>query len=60
MLVLTMVEADYRSFLQKRYFLIMQYRIRRKEVVKENSFWNDADTAVDEHVNVVTDIYLKS
>ena len=41
-----------RRFLRKSYFLIKLFQIRRKEVVKENNFWNNADTAFYRHVNV--------
>jgi hypothetical protein len=33
-------------------FLIMLFRFRRKEVVKENSFWNNADTTSNRYVDV--------
>ena len=43
--------ANYRRFLQKCYVIVKPYRIKGKEIVEDDSFWNNVDS-VDKHVNV--------
>jgi hypothetical protein len=35
----------------KCFLFIEPYQMRRKEIVEENSYWNDVDSAVNRHVN---------
>lgn len=44
--------TNYRGFLRNRYVLVKPFRIKGKEIVKENSFWNNVNITVNRYVNV--------
>jgi len=44
--------TNYRGFLRNRYVLVKPFGIKGKEIVKENSFWNNVNITVNRYVNV--------